>query len=138
MKTNNCHRDNVAVIRRMNIEIKRNDKLAIYLQIYKQIKEQILNGGLKSGDKIPSYRELAKQCDVSMITVITAYKRLSEDKLIVKSQTGCFVSENADTIAAEYHLRKIEDNLKEVILSAKTIDIGIEELHTLMNELWHE
>ena len=122
----------------MKIEIKHDTNMPIYIQLYEQIKEQIIYGKLKSGDKIPSYRELAKQCDVSMITVITAYKRLSEDKLIEKSQTGCFVSENADTIAAEYHLRKIEDNLKDVILSAKTIDIGIEELHTLMNELWHE
>ena len=122
----------------MKIEIKHDTNMPIYIQLYEQIKEQIIYGKLKSGDKIPSYRELAKRCDVSMITVITAYKRLSEDKLIVKSQTGCFVSENADTIAAEYHLRKIEDNLKDVILSAKTIDIGIEELHTLMNELWHE
>lgn len=122
----------------MKIEIKHDTNMPIYIQLYEQIKEQIIYGKLKSGDKIPSYRELAKQCDVSMITVITAYKRLSEDKLIVKSQTGCFVSEIAGTIAAEYHLRKIEDNLKDVIISAKVVDIGIEELHTLMNELWHE
>ena len=122
----------------MHIPIEYSSKTPIYIQIYEHNKRSILMGEIKSGDKIPSYRELAKQCDVSMITVITAYKRLSEDKLIEKSQTGCFVSENADTIAAEYHLRKIEDNLKDVILSAKTIDIGIEELHTLMNELWHE
>lgn len=138
MKTNNCHRDNVAVIRRMNIEIKRNDKLAIYLQIYKQIKEQILNGGLKSGDKLLSYREIAKQFDVSIITVTKAYELLSDERLITSSQKGCFVSENASAIAIDYNMQLTEDNLKEAIKSAKTVDISLDELHTLLNELWHE
>ncbi len=135
MKTNNCHRDN---IRRMNIEIKRNDKLAIYLQIYKQIKEQILNGGLKSGDKLLSYREIAKRFDVSIITVTKAYELLSDEKLITSSQKGCFVSENASAIAIDYNMQLTEDNLKEAIKSAKTVDISLDELHTLLNELWHE
>lgn len=138
MKTNNCHRDNAAVIRKMNIEIKRNDKLAIYLQIYKQIKEQILNGRLKSGDKILSYREIAKRFDVSIITVTKAYELLSDEKLITSSQKGCFVSENASAIAIDYNMQLTEDNLKEAIKSAKTVDISLDELHTLLNELWHE
>lgn len=138
MKTNNCHRDNVAVIRRMNIEIKRNDKLAIYLQIYKQIKEQILNGGLKSGDKLLSYREIAKQFDVSIITVTKAYELLSDERLITSSQKGCFVSENASAIAIDYNMQLTEDNLKEAIKSAKTVGVSLDELHTLLNELWRE
>ena len=138
MKTNNCHGDNAAVIRKMNVEIKRNDKLAIYLQIYKQIKEQILNGRLKSGDKILSYREIAKQFDVSIITVTKAYELLSDEKLITSSQKGCFVSENASAIAIDYNMQLTEDNLKEAIKSAKTVDISLDELHTLLNELWRE
>lgn len=86
----------------MNIEIKRNDKLAIYLQIYKQIKEQILNGDLKCGDKLLSYRELANQFDVSIITVTKAYDLLFDERLITSSQKGCFVSENAYAIAIDY------------------------------------
>lgn len=138
MKTNNCHGDNAAVIRKMNIEIKRNDKLAIYLQIYKQIKEQILNGGLKSGDKILSYREIAKRFDVSIITVTKAYELLSDERLITSSQKGCFVSENASAIAIDYNMQLTEDNLKEAIKSAKTVGVSLNELHTLLNELWHE
>ncbi|HQM00134.1 MAG TPA: GntR family transcriptional regulator [Ruminococcus flavefaciens] len=32
------------------------------MQLYEKIKEQIIYGKLKRGDKLPSYRELAKLC----------------------------------------------------------------------------
>ena len=76
--------------------------------------------------------------DVSIITVTKAYELLSDEKLITSSQKGCFVSENASAIAIDYNMQLTEDNLKEAIKSAKTVDISLDELHTLLNELWHE
>ena len=47
-------------------------------------------------------------------------------------------SENASAIAIDYNMQLTEDNLKGAIKSAKTVDISLDELHTLLNELWHE
>jgi GntR family transcriptional regulator len=41
----------------------------LYIQIKNPIKERILTGKLKSGDKIPSERELCSLFEVSRITV---------------------------------------------------------------------
>lgn len=122
----------------MEIEIKHNSDIPIYMQLYEKIKEQIIYGKLKRGDKLPSYRELAKLCNVSLVTVTKAYGLLNEEKLIVASQQGCFISENAAAIAVDYHMQQIEDKLKAAIGSAKTVDISLDELHILINELWNE
>ena len=57
----------------MKLIISNNKLIPIYEQITNQIKALIINGDLKSGDKIPSIRALAKQLKVSIITVQRAY-----------------------------------------------------------------
>ena len=48
-----------------------------YLQIYEQIKKDIVNGSLKFGSKLPSKRLLCEETGVSVITVEHAYSILS-------------------------------------------------------------
>ena len=66
-----------------------------YRQIVDQLAEQIRVGRLRSGDKLPSVRELAPRLVVSLITVRKAYEDLEADGLIVRRQgQGSFVAEN--------------------------------------------
>ncbi len=41
---------------------------ALYQQVYRSIKHDILNGKFKPGDRIPSEKDLAEQFQVSRIT----------------------------------------------------------------------
>ena len=45
-------------------------------EIYRQIRQAILDGRLKDGDRLPATRELARSLAVSRSTVTTAYERL--------------------------------------------------------------
>ena len=45
--------------------------------MFDQLREQILSGGWKPGDKLPSENELAAQFGVSRVTVRNALQRLS-------------------------------------------------------------
>lgn len=60
----------------MEILISYQSKDPIYIQIVSQIKKLVLDGKLKPGDSIPAMRTLAKELNVSVITVQKAYEIL--------------------------------------------------------------
>lgn len=69
-----------------------NTKEPLYLQLYKCIKNDILEGKLAPGEKLPSKRELQKHLNISLNTIINAYELLLEEGFIVsKEKKGYFV-----------------------------------------------
>ena len=61
-----------------------------------EVKEKILRGKLKCGDRLPSERDLAKQCSTSRITVREAFRMLeNEGLLLIKrgAEGGAFIAE---------------------------------------------
>ena len=62
--------------------------------LYEQIREDILKGTLKPGEKLPSKRALAEHLGISVITVEGAYGQLLDEGYIVsRPRSGFFVSE---------------------------------------------
>lgn len=55
---------------------------AVYIQVIRYFKEQIAIGEIKSGEEIPSRRELAQQLKINPNTVQRAYKEMEEEGLI--------------------------------------------------------
>ena len=67
----------------MLLSINEQDPKPVYVQIINQIKEQVLRGSLKSGDALPSVRELASSLGINMHTVRRAYGVLRDQKILV-------------------------------------------------------
>jgi GntR family transcriptional regulator/MocR family aminotransferase len=62
-------------------------------QIYRQLRDAVLDGRLRSGEALPSSRELAEQLKVSRNTVTTAFERLvAEGYLTGRAGAGTFVN----------------------------------------------
>jgi len=102
----------------MNISIDKKSRVPLYIQVKNQIMEQIKNGTLKVGTKMPTERELAAILNTSRNTVSAAYKLLEQDGVIVSYQgRGTFVAEEAKT----WKRHSINDKL------LKIIDIALEE-----------
>ena len=71
------------------VYIDKNSKESLYMQIYTQIKNEILNGVLKDGDILAGSRGLAKILNVSRNTVDNAYAQLlAEGYIIPKKGVG--------------------------------------------------
>ena len=76
------------------IEIDRKSQLPIIRQLYQQLRNKILKGELKAGEKIPGSRELANHLHVSRNVILEAYQLLLlEGYVFTKPHTGTFVSE---------------------------------------------
>ena len=70
----------------------KNAHLALYQQIYLQIKKEIQEGRLKAGEKLFSKRKLAESLNVSVNTVEGAYSQLlSEGFIEARAKSGYYV-----------------------------------------------
>ena len=60
---------------------------SLYESLYKCIKNDILQGKLCAGEKLPSKRSFAKNLGISVITVENAYGQLSDEGYIDRKST---------------------------------------------------
>lgn len=68
-------------------------KMSLYEYLYKCIKDDILSGKIKAGEKLPSKREMAKNHNISVITVENAYAQLIvEGYIFTKEKRGYYTS----------------------------------------------
>ncbi len=76
----------------LHVSLVRSRRLAA--DAYRQLREAILDGRLRPGDRLPSTRELAERLSVSRNTAIDAYQRLvAEGFLVGRVGAGTFVSD---------------------------------------------
>lgn len=69
----------------------------LYEYLYKCIKNDIIQGKIKSGEKLPSKRALAKNLAVSVITVENAYGQLAAEGYIYSvPKSGFYVADLRD------------------------------------------
>ena len=56
----------------MNITLDLRSDIPIYIQIVEQVRQQIVDGGLKPGDQLPTVRALASDLRINFNTVSRA------------------------------------------------------------------
>lgn len=67
----------------------------IYIQIATKIKEQIVSGRIRPGDKLPSVREYSVLFEVSALTIQRAMQYLEKEQVIYSRKgVGNFVRED--------------------------------------------
>ena len=123
----------------MNINISNTSTITLYEQIQTQIKSQILNGNLKSGEGLPSIRNLAKELKVSIITTKRAYEELEKEGFIeTVTGKGTFVSKQNTERLKEITLYDIENKLEEIIKQAKAVGVTLEEGIEIFKSIYEE
>lgn len=123
----------------MDILINNSSPISLYEQIKNQIKNQILNGSLKPGDALPSIRVLAKELKVSIITSKRAYEELEKDGFIETSiGKGTFVSSANSERLKEAAMAEMENKLEEIIISAKSLGLTLDECIEIFKSLYEE
>lgn len=109
----------------MNFEFDNN--IPIYIQLVEQIKNHIISGELKPGERMPSVRELAIITKVNPNTMQKALGELEDLGLIFTERTnGKFVTEDEELILK--YKKEYADAVSEKYLSQmKKIGFGREE-----------
>lgn len=119
----------------MLISIDEESRQPIYLQIVRQVKEQILVGELNDGDQLPSVRELGESLGISLHTARNAYQVLSEAGLL-RVRLG--KKARVATPASASHLNPPSDEfalrMRDLIIDGLLQGSDTDELHLILDQ----
>ena len=123
----------------MKIIISNSSNEPIYQQIVSQIKESILKGELAAGEALPSIRSLAKELQISVITTKRAYEELEKEGFIdTVAGKGSFVAAHNKELLKEKRLAMVETKLIETIITAKALELSLDQLKEMLEILYEE
>ncbi|WP_066890639.1 GntR family transcriptional regulator [Clostridium nigeriense] len=111
----------------------------IYEQVIIGIKELIIKGVLKEGDKLPSVRELSSLLTINPNTVSKAYTELEKENIVeVIKGKGTFISNNYKNNISKEKLNKLVIDFKRLILEANYLGLEEKDLITLLSQGFKE
>jgi len=114
-------------------------KAPLYRQIIEGIKRELSDGRLDPGAALPSFRALAEDLLVSVITVKRAYEDLEKEGIIFRKQgLGTFVSENGAARSREVKRNQAESLLRSALREGQEAGLSPRELEAVVKRILHE
>ena len=108
----------------------------LYRQIIDGLKRDISEGRLPAGTPLPSFRQLAEQLMVSLITVKRAYEELEREGIIYRRQgLGTFVAENGDDRSRRIKAQRAEQLMREAIREASEAGLSEKDILEMFRHL---
>jgi GntR family transcriptional regulator len=109
--------------------------LAIYDQIARQVKFAVAGGVIRSGELIPSVRELARELAINPNTIARAYRQLQEDGVLEPVRgTGLEVAAGAAERCRSERLKLVRARLRGVLREARQSRLEKNELRELVDK----
>lgn len=114
------------------------DHRPIYEQIKDKIKDLIIRGVLKEGEKIPSVREMATSLAINPNTIQKAYKDLENEGYIYSLRAkGSFVAPQSEA-AREDKRKKLYEQLSETVKEMAFLKISLDEITENVKKTYKE
>ena len=111
----------------------------LYQQIVDRLKREVSEGRLKPGTALPSFRQLAEDLLVSVITVKRAYEELEREGIIFRRQgLGTFVAHQGQDRSREVKLSAARDLLRQAFREAAEAGLRPGEILDLVREIQKE
>ena len=115
------------------IHLNSRDPRPIYEQIMDNLRRLIISGGVASGDRLPSVRELAAQLAINPNTIQRSYRALeAEGWIVTVPGKGCFVCSNEEF--REQEKKRLLKELEDVCAALGALGFSREELARHLTE----
>ncbi len=114
------------------------DGIPIYQQIADELKKRLISGRLRSGDKLPSVREIAEEFKVNPNTVQRVFMELEKSGLTYAERgVGTFIKEDPGMVD---QLRQEEAGriLARFITEAKALGLSLDEVLADLRQDWKQ
>ena len=111
----------------------------LYQQIVDGLKREVSEGRLKPGAPLPSFRVLAEDMLVSVITVKRAYEELEREGIIYRRQgLGTFVANHGHDRSREAKLNVAQELFREAAREAAEAGLKPAEILELVHKIIKE
>lgn len=111
--------------------------VAVYTQIENLVRFAIAGGRLKSEDRLPSIYELSRQLDVTVNTVVKAYRDLEVMGLVhCRRGRGVYVRNGADVKCRTAVRREIVARIYEAVSEAKSSGMSAKDVLECVERLY--
>jgi GntR family transcriptional regulator len=114
-------------------------EVPIYRQIMRQIIEAVAGGKLKSGDKLPSHRDLSEEIVVAPLTVKKAYDEL-ESLGYIETQRGrgTFVCASLPEVDRADQLERVREAARSLLVRTYLAGLQFPDAVKALKEADHE
>ncbi|MCD8915373.1 PLP-dependent aminotransferase family protein [Staphylococcus simulans] len=106
----------------------------IYRKIYTQIKNDILNHKFESHEKLPSKRKLAKELNVSINSVKSAYEQLIAEGYIYTLERKGYFIESLNALIIDQAYQQVTENLETNDNFKKQFNYTLSHMSTNLSE----
>ena len=118
------------------ITLSQGSGVPFYRQLVDQIAALVRSGQLAAGQRLPSYRDLAGDVVVSLITVRRAYAELESAGLVVRKQgQGTFVADSVSSPTRAAIRRQARERIEDALKSAVALGLDHEDLVEIVEKL---
>ena len=113
----------------MLIRIDPASSVPLFEQLAASVRQQVLSGTVRPGDRLPAARELAASLEVNVHTVLHAYQELRDEGLIeLRRGRGAVLTERAGAVA------ELAEHVTALVAEARRLGVNPQTLNTLINE----
>ena len=121
----------------MDIVLSQRTDKPIYTQIYEQIANQIMNGKLSAGEKLPPIRTVSMNLRISVIPVKQAWEQLEREGFIYTAAgRGTFVNELAHHEISSKRKTTAEELLSQGIATCREMGLSLDEVIEIVKKTW--
>lgn len=111
----------------------------IFRQIIDQVAAMVASGALKTGDMLPSTRELARVLEVNMMTVSKAYSRLEADGLVERVRgTGMRIAPPPVNRSLAERKQEFQEQVAPALHRARQLGLSDEQILSVVHKVLKE
>ena len=126
---NNSKQEN----RLFNYDMSQRGNTPRYLFLYRHIRDDILNGRIRPGEKLPSKRRLAKALSVGVLTVENTYRQLLLEGYIESKQRSGYFANNVGR-ALGTDKTELDSAAEELETEGETFNTDLQANRTVSRE----
>jgi GntR family transcriptional regulator len=112
--------------------------VSYYVQLMQQVRQAVLFGLLKAGDRLPTVKEVVAQVALNPNTVLRAYRDLEHEGLVVsRPGLGTFVAAKVPAPIAPSSYRALRGQLESWIRKAHDAGLDDDTISALIAHVLH-